>query len=126
MADFARILAALPSAPETPPEKTPLAIYQRIIDRLPAEVVEGDPVVTAIGELMKSRQEWRGTTGELLAVLGKIGGNRNLPKTPSTMRMQLDRLAPALKSMGIGVDYGRANDYMRSRLVILKDIMNCD
>jgi hypothetical protein len=120
MADFARILSALPVAPNTPPAKTPLAIYLRLIDRLHAELVEGDPVVTAVAELMKSRQEWQGTATELLAALTKAAAtSRSLPKTPNAMRMSLDRLAPALKSMGIQVEYGRAANYLRTRLIIL-------
>jgi|GEM_PF-744456 len=124
MADFAGILAALPMPPGTPSEAMPLAIYLRLIDHLFQEVVESDPVVMALSELMASRQTWQGTATELLAAISKTGTNRGLPKSPRAMTVRLNRLESGLKSAGIAVGHDRATDYMRSRLIILTAIPN--
>jgi hypothetical protein len=143
MADFARILAALPS--ETPNTKhktlfkhktqntlsdtnnqepgtpnSPLAIYLQLIDRLAVEVIEGDPVAVALGDLMETRQTWQGTATELLSILRRPEDSRGWPKTAQPLTARLKRLAPSLRTMGITIDFTRTSGFMRTRLINLK------
>jgi len=157
MADFARLLAALPpSSPLTPvpspllsdgiadegadnrkaladkcdpknaiqdnadnTDKCALAIYLSQNLKLASEVIEGDPVAVALSELMQSWETWQGTAAELLLAMNRSDSGRNWPRTPQAIGGHLKRLAPALRTMGITIDYQRANDRMRTRRIHL-------
>jgi len=126
MADFAHILAALPVSPGTPPQSTPLAIYLRLIDLLASEVIDGDPVATAVAELMAARQAWQGTATELLAALPRPPDSRGWPKTGQYLSGRLKEIASALRTMGIIIDHTRAANPRRTRLIQLRTIPSAE
>jgi len=120
MADFARLLAALPMPPGTPSEAMPVSIYLRLFERLKLEIAEDDPVAAALSEFMSTRDSWQGTATELLSLLVRPEESRGWPKTAQPLAGRLKRLAPALKTMGILVNQTRATDYARTRQIQLK------
>ena len=70
-----------------------------------------DPVAVQIRALMKDRDHWEGTCTALHKELEKIGGDdlkrqKDWPNTPKGLRESLKRLAPALRSTGIDLEFG--------------------
>jgi len=107
MADFARVLAALDRAC---PELTRGRAYNLFMsqrERIARDVVDADPVASAVVKFMQDRSEWSGTATELLAVLTPIEelGNSHLPKgwprTSQGMGGAMKRIAPVLRTVGI-------------------------
>jgi hypothetical protein len=71
--------------------------------------LEASPVAVAVLKLMKGRDEWIGTAGELLKELGKridddVRRYKTWPKQPNHLSRQLKRLAPVLRAEGIEVE----------------------
>ena len=61
---------------------------------------------------------WAGTMtdlGQQLAV--KLGKKRTLPGSPSALRIVLNRVINRLRSRGVSVKFGRANNQTRTRYV---------
>ena len=82
-------------------------------------VLDADPVATALRQMMATRSEFRGTHVALLAELTPLAGGDHIrrgpqwPKSPRGLSGQLRRLAPALRSAGITMEYsqeGHAKD----------------
>ena len=74
--------------------------------------LESDSVAQAIINHMKECVDWEGTCCELLDSLTKseeerITRTKNWPKTPSTLSNRIRRLAPALRMVGINVEFTR-------------------
>ena len=96
-----------------------LEIYLGQNKRLASEVIEGDSVAVAVAGFMQSRQTWLGTATELLSSVSKPESTQAWPKSPHALTIRLKRLAPALRTMGINVDYQRDSDRMRTRRIHL-------
>lgn len=108
MADFARVLAAVDVVMGTAASKT----YAGQRDQLAGDVIDSDPVATAIRSFAASAAPWSGTAGDLLAEMdGRRGDDRAAPKswprTPRALSAALTRCAPALRSVGVEIDRRR-------------------
>lgn len=104
MADFARVAAAV----DTTQGLASLPAYLALGKRLAAEVVEGDYVGAAIkGFMAEQLVPWSGTASELLDVLRPEHPPKGFPADGSRLSGRLKRVAPALRSIGIHVDWGR-------------------
>lgn len=74
--------------------------------------------------LNASTKVWIGTMTEVNANIGPItstlmgrSARKNLPGSPAALRVVLNRIAPRLRSRGIGVKFLRSTDHTRTRLV---------
>jgi hypothetical protein len=104
MADFAHWASACETA--LWPAGTFWAAYEG--NRLAAveEVLEADPVGSAVRALMADRETWSGTATDLLAELSRLTGEamakgKGLPQGPRALSGRLDRAATALRKIGI-------------------------
>ncbi len=121
MADFARVLAAVDTVLGTAGSKT----YHGQRDQLAGDVIDSDPVATAVRSFAAAQAPWAGTAGDLLAELDHRRGEerqapRSWPKTPRALSAQLKRCAPALRSVGVEIERGReagGSTGTRSRLI---------
>ncbi len=73
-------------------------------------LIENDPVVVAIREIMEHRDELKGPASELLPLIEdkvseKIKTARGWPGTPAKMGKALMRAAPLLRSLGFDVEH---------------------
>jgi hypothetical protein len=70
-----------------------------------AEVAALDPVVSALLEVLRPGEQWRGTATQLLSALKttRDRGASDLPQTARGLRSALDRHVPALRDFGIDV-----------------------
>jgi 5S rRNA maturation endonuclease (ribonuclease M5) len=74
--------------------------------------LEADPVAEGVLSLMSERNEWTGTSSELLAALGErvddsVKRSKVWPTAPNALTVRLKRLAPELRAHGI--EYGEAS-----------------
>ena len=118
MADFGLVLAALDRVTGW----YSLDIYRAMSDTVAATVVDGDPVASALVALAQEKREWSGTATELLKAIAPDGDKklpRGWPVTPRAMSGALRRLAPALRSVGIGVETGIREGRGRDRIIVL-------
>jgi hypothetical protein len=100
-------------------DASPLEIYLRQIQSLRSEILEDDPVAAGLAQFMQTRQSWIGTATELLSALPRPDSARGWPKLPHILTGRLNRLAPALRPMGITVAYERDTDQLRTRRIQL-------
>jgi hypothetical protein len=89
------------------------------------DALEASPLAMAVRELLEEQESWDGTPSELLVVLGdrvalKVRQARNWPKAANRLSSELNRLAPALRSIGIHVD---RSTHHRSRKITIR---KCD
>lgn len=114
MADFARVLAALDEVTGW----SSLATYEAMAGRLAEDVIDADPVASAVRVLAEDAP-WQGTAGELLATLNLARGDDRAPKgwptTPRAMSGALRRCAPSLRALGLKVEYDGQTSGSRSR-----------
>lgn len=102
MADYARVLAALDAATGT----TTLAAFQYNATRAILDAVEGDIVASTVRSRFAEQDDpWVGTASELLRVLTPEPPPKGWPSTPQHLSGSLRRSAPALRAVGIGVDF---------------------
>ena len=118
MADFARVLAALDKAcPELTGGRA-LELFAGQRKRISIDVVEADPVGAAILQLVKSQKNWSGTAQALLSQLTPDRPPKGWPQTAEALGRRLSRIIPALRQVGLSVEYVRKKD--RRTLVIGK------
>jgi hypothetical protein len=92
------------------------------------EILDADPVTSALIELMNINPQWTGTMQDLLRELESLAGfGGRLPKLwPSSARGlsgQLRRTAPFLRKIGIAMSFDeRSKDQSRNRLVTITKI----
>lgn len=99
MADFSRVLAAMDSELGTTALQSFIAQRGRIAD----DVLEGDPVGSAIRAAVAAGGRLEGAAAELLARLRPEHPGPDWPKNPRAMAARIKRVAPALASAGISV-----------------------
>lgn len=94
-------------------------------------VLEDSAIVQAVRKLMESREEWRGTSTELLAGLTQLASesdvkDRDWPKRPNALSNRLKRLAPNLRrAVRIDVQIGvRDTDRARTRHTLIRWLQN--
>lgn len=100
MADFAHVLAAL-DAQDGDGKALDLYLAQR--GRIAGDVIEGDVVASSILKLIEQKDEWSGTSGELLTRIGPDKPSKQWPANGQAMTGRLKRLIPALESAGVVV-----------------------
>lgn len=78
-------------------------------------------VLTVLNNHDSSKQEsWIGTMTELNSALVKVLGKKqanNLPGSPSSLRVVLNRIINRLRNRKISVKFARTNDHFRTRYV---------
>ena len=114
MADFARfVVAAEPALPWAPGAF--LDAFLRARQQANVTLADGDVVAAAVREFLDDHARvWCGLTSELLKLLNaRLGPNTPRPKDwPGNARWLSDRLwraAPALRSLGIGIEERRTS-----------------
>jgi len=101
MANFATILAALDTAcPELTGGRA-FELFRRQRELIAGEVVDGNPVASAVAGFMESRLEWDGTAGELLKALSPATPPKGWPGNAKALADRLKRVRPALTAVGI-------------------------
>jgi hypothetical protein len=125
MADFGRIARAVDVATGTMPGGLEQYLSQR--SSLAADVIESDPLASAIVQLMSEQDQWRGTAGALLEELEQQAGfssgqrrPRAWPTSPKALGGRLRRLSPALSESGIEVEHDRDNTRTRQRIISIR------
>lgn len=120
MADFARVVAAV----DLVTGGNALELYLGQRERLAEEVVEGDLVAQAIRHLVSNGggPSWSGTAKELLWKITPTPApkDREWPKTARGLSGQLRRTAPALRQLGVEVDFARSATVDRARIVTIR------
>ena len=81
-----------------------------------------DVVLNGILEVVKKNNAkiWLGTMTELNSALVRVLGRKNssdLPKSPSSLRVVLNRIANRLRNRSVGVRFVRSPDHSRTRYV---------
>ncbi len=76
------------------------------------QVIEADPVASAVRALVADRRRWRGTVSELLTALGELAGERltrskSWPTTPRALSGRLRRAATFLRRLGVEIAFLR-------------------
>ena len=77
-----------------------------------------DGVMVVLGKHTTSA--WTGTMTNLNTALVRVLGRKNskvLPKSPSSLRVVLNRIANRLRSRSVGVRFIRSSDHSRTRYV---------
>lgn len=81
-------------------------------------------VLTGTLSVISKRNDgiWTGTMTNLnlairKSIVGKDGGINNLPRSPSSLRVVLNRIVNRLRSRGVSVKFGRTPDAARTRYV---------
>lgn len=114
MADFARVVAATDAVLGT----DALTTYRGQAGRIAADVVDADPVAAAVRSQVDQHGPWEGSAGELLAKLTPDRPDRppkDWPASGQAMAGALKRAAPALRSVGLTVEYDEAHRDARGR-----------
>jgi hypothetical protein len=80
-------------------------------DRAVEDVIDADPVASAVRTLMVERTMWSGTAADLLGTLAEAAGelvakSKTWPNSPKALSGQLRRAATFLRK--IGIDIGEA------------------
>jgi len=110
MADFALWASACETAMW--PIGTFEAAYGDNRDGAVANVIDCDPVASAVRSFMETRAEWEGTATQLLSALEALAGERVIksktwPKAPHALSGRLRRIAASLRKIGIDVAIDR-------------------
>jgi hypothetical protein len=125
MADFALFGEAVSRALGNPADHF-LTAYRANRQAANESALEDSPVAGVVRVLVQ-REPWTGTATELRDALGEIAGEKvakseRWPKSPRGMSGALRRLAPALRAVGIEVEFGRGHDrYIFIQAVPRKD-----
>jgi hypothetical protein len=107
MADFARVLAALDRV-DPDPAVNRVAAYKVLHNDIARDVIEGDPFASKVCHLARARGQWSGTAGELLAELRPPNPKpKDWPTNPRACGGALRRIGPALRVVGITMEYRR-------------------
>lgn len=113
MADFARVLTALDHVTGWRTVSAYTSAGRDVTDA----VLEADLLACAVRELLAGQAVgWTGTAAELLALLTPDPVPRGFPRSPRGLSGQLRRVAPALRSAGVEVEFTKTE---RARLIIL-------
>ena len=121
MADFARwVTAAEPALPWQ--SGTFLATYAGNRQMAVEQSLEFDPIGPAVRQLAEERA-WDGTVGELLEALrglvdDRVRDGREWPQHPRALTNRLHRVMPALRHVGVLVEFGKRTK--RGRAVTIR------
>jgi hypothetical protein len=124
LADFQRWAIACEPAFSEP------AAFQRAFAANMSDTVEtlldNDPVAKAIGSFMIARDAWEGTAAQLLAELerhdqteARVTRLSTWPRDPARLSKALRAMHSTLAKAGIAIEFAKAVDRRRTRLVTL-------
>lgn len=120
MADFARVACAYAEFKGAGADKM-LDIIMRHSSRQTQEVLDADPVASAIREFVQSRRTWTGTTGELLKLINEsvpIPRPDGWPKQANSLSRKLNILHSTLNDVGISIRRQREGQNRDRRLTL--------
>lgn len=87
-------------------------------------LIDGEPVAKAVAALMLGRSTWQGTAAELFSELtrhdqteARVSRLPTWPRDPARLSKDLRAMQPTLAKGGIVVEFGKALDRRRTRLV---------
>ena len=130
MADFALWASACEGALWEP--GTFMRAYQGAIDDAIDNVIESDPVASAVRDLIRRtvRTVWTGSSTDLLEALNDsvrepIRAAKNWPKTPRALSGQLRRAATFLRKSGIDIEFEREGRSRTRTIRILPQPDSC-
>ena len=120
MADFALWATACETA--LWPPGTFASAYRGNREAAVDNVIEADPVASAVKALVAERQEWSGTASDLLATLGErvtdpMREAKTWPATPRALAGRLRRVATFLRNADIEIEFKRQG---RARIRIIE------
>jgi len=91
------------------------------ISKKTGQVVKFDvnnTVLDGVLRVLDNRNVWTGTMTDLRKELVTYIGNKsNLPRSPSALRVVLNRVVNRIRVRGISVKFGRTTDHTRTRYV---------
>ena len=77
-----------------------------------------DTVLDGVLVVLNTEKTWTGTMTDLKSNLVKaLGKKRDLPRSPSALRVVLNKVVNRLRSRGVSVKFGRTKDRTRTRYV---------
>ncbi|QDU39190.1 hypothetical protein Mal4_35270 [Maioricimonas rarisocia] len=99
-----------------------LSVYDANRESAVEDVLEGDILAGAVRELVTRNEVWSGTASELHDILsGMVPENmlrrREWPKSANVLSGRLRRLAPALRRVGVQVQWERDSTTSRTRMI---------
>lgn len=114
MADLARFGVAVERAAQWETGRF-LEVYSRNRDEADAKAIEDNRIASLVRDLAKDEGVWTGTASSLLKRFNKEVGERVLrskdwPQTAKGMGGRIRRAAPALRRVGIQIDYHRSGN----------------
>ena len=107
MADFAKIACAYAEYTGVGAERM-LDIIMSHTSRQTQEVLDADPVATAIRDFIHKRGTWTGTAAELLGLITPASKPENWPKQANALTRKINVLHATLNECGISVRRDRA------------------
>lgn len=124
MADFVHWASACETAFR--PAGTFISAYSRNRDAADEDVIDADPVATALCNFMMERTEWTGTASGLLEELAKVAGPRTAgfrtwPGSPNVLSGRLKRVVTVLRKVGLALAFER-NGHARTRIIRIKSM----
>jgi hypothetical protein len=91
-------------------------------------LIDGEPVAKAIGAFMLARDAWEGTAAELLVELmrhdrteARVSRSSTGSRDPARLSKALRAMQPTLAKGGIAIEFGKAGDRCRTRVVKLRN-----
>ena len=128
MADFARWVTACETA--LWPAGTFSAAYLVNRDAVVDNVIDAEPVSSALRSLMERRTEWTGTATELLEVLSdevgeRVSKTKAWPTSSQALSGRVRRAAPLLRKVGIEIDF-KKEGHARTRLIEIFRKADCE
>ncbi len=112
MADFGRVLAACDAV--TLQRTLPLYLGQA--EEMAGDVIDADPVAVKVHDLVVKEITWTGTAAKLLETITPDPRPKGWPGGPQVLAGLLKRSAPALRAVGIDVEFHRDG---RRRIIAL-------
>jgi hypothetical protein len=77
-----------------------------------------DAILTGVLTILDKNRIWTGTMTALNKELVKnLGKKTALPRSPSALRIVLNRVVNRLRNRGVSIKFGRTTDHMRTRYV---------
>jgi len=77
-----------------------------------------DTILSGVLTVLDKNRVWMGTMTDLNSQLvGELGRKTALPRSPSALRMVLNRVVNRLRTRGVSVRFGRTTDHARTRYV---------
>jgi hypothetical protein len=91
---------------------------KKIVRKNVAENTVENNILEGVLKVLDKNKIWLGTMTDLSVELVKnLGKKTTLPRSPSALRVVLNRVVNRLRNRGISIRFGRTNDHTRTRYV---------